>query len=438
MFHKSFVILFISTALALPTSQEVWAVTDAKLSVTVGGEYMSQPYPDTEEKKYDGDFITTVAPKLDLSHRGKRYAMSAFYRFFYKSYNTQSELDSDNHKVGLDYKYQFSRSSVFTLKEKLIYTQDSRDITDFDDTGQSDEQVTEHVTEEEPSPSFALQTLRSDIINNALSASLKHKFTDAVSGNLSWNNNMAEYDDNSLIDTRGDTVSAEGSFKLSSRTETSVKYSYSSMFFDAEEAGVTIESHQLSLSIKQAFSESFSGLLSAGAYYSPGITSTPSLLTDSSEVDESTETVEDEVADENGDGDSSDSSWIGKLFVTKKFRDSTLKIGYSRGVTDSSGLTSELNVSESVFMRWSSRLGKRFNLSIHGNYSKNQSRPSNEIDVTSYGGGINGSWKALSWMSINLGYSHYQQDSNSDTLTRRFNQDKGIITILIRPEKIRL
>ncbi|MBI5286914.1 MAG: hypothetical protein HY878_04905 [Deltaproteobacteria bacterium] len=203
-----------------------------------------------------------------------------------------------------------------------------------------------------------------------------------------------------MIDTRTDSASLTGGYELTPDRTIKMTYTYRNFFFDTAGNGNNSENHSIQLALAERLSPTLSLDLSGGVTYG----------------------IDDDRYD-----------WIARAGITKTFQGSSLNLGYSRDVTNTSGLTDETSISDRLSMGWNFTLTRSFNLTISGNLSKNRSEPSARVDTTSYNASIGGEWQPYSWMRVGVGYSRFQQWADGP-LGEDLSRDQVFVNITVTPE----
>ena len=165
------------------------------------------------------------------------------------------------------------------------------------------------------------------------------------------------------------------------------------------------ETHSLRLGISEKLSPTLSFEVSGGASYIPS--------------------------------DDNNYNWIIQSNLAKSFQKGTLSLGYTRNITNTSGLTEETSVSERASAGLSYILSKSFNITINGGLSKNRSEPSGSVDITSYSAEIAGWWQSYSWMRVGAVYSRFEQWAEG-TMGENVSRDQVFLSVILTPESLRI
>jgi len=346
-------------------------------SLTVSERYESNVFFRGEGREEE-DFITTVSPLFDVLYDFKKNYIKGFYNFNSNFYSRNPELNFMGHTGKIEMRTEFSQNLSISVSDTLSYTPDSLSAVG---TG--------------------IQTSRTDIISNTTSASAGYIISNLTSLNLTISDRILEFDEPSLVDTRTDSASLSLDYSASPSRTVSATYTYVKFLFNSADA----ETHSLRLGISEKLSPTLSFEVSGGASYIPS-----------------------------GDNNY---NWIIQSNLAKSFQKGTLSLGYTRNITNTSGLTEETSVSERASAGLSYILSKSFNITINGGLSKNRSEPSGSVDITSYSAEIAGWWQSYSWMRVGAGYSRFEQWAEG-TMGENVSRDQVFLSVILTPESLRI
>lgn len=348
-------------------------------SVGIGERYDSNIYFAGEGQNVESDFLTVISPQISIGSERKGLKLGGLYRLDSIYYSSNDKLNTMNSRASIDMNIQLSQRSSLSMGDSFVYTQYSLDASD---TG--------------------IQTRRTDITSDSIFLTVNHEFSAQTAAGITLRGSLMEFDDPSFIDTQTYSLIFTGDYKLSPDTTVKAAYDYTNFLFDT---GKDTETHALQLGFTERFSSGLSVDISAGAVYMP------------------------EMNDQY--------DWTAGVNLGKSFQQATVRLGYTRDVTHTSGLTDEVNIRDRVSLSWNHQLTNSLNMTISGNLSKNNSKPSARVDTTSYGADISGTWRAYSWMSVDIGYSRFQQwDDNS--ATGDASRDQVFVTVTLYPVEWRL
>jgi hypothetical protein len=106
---------------------------------------------------------------------------------------------------------------------------------------------------------------------------------------------------------------------------------------------------------------------------------------------------------------------------------------YSRGVSSTGGLNKEVNINQTISGGFTFNTVKSVSVSITASGSDNRSQPSEDIKTSSYSSGVNVNWTPKLWVTINAGYSHFQQWAEK-LVVESISRDQVTVNLTIMPE----
>lgn len=330
----------------------VASTVTVKPSIKVEESYDSNAnYGNSEDQK--GDFVTSITPTIDFSNDRKRLALNGNYSLSSRYYSHEPELGYTGHNGNIGIRLDLSQKSSMSLSDSVSYSKDTRET---DGTG--------------------IQTSRTGILSNNATIALSHRLTGLTSLTLRGSDSFSKFDDSDFIDSRTNSGGIDLSRQLTSSRSVNASYTYTNFNFE-NRVGGDLHTQSLQIGLTEQFSTDLSLTFSSGVVYSGEI------------------------------GDNYD--WTAQAGLSKRFHMSSVTASYSRGVTTSSGLTDEINISDRGTMRYSQTLTRTVNIALSGGYSENHTEPAASLSVKSYDAAIRADWRPVSWISLGGGYSRFQQ-----------------------------
>ncbi len=327
-----------------------------KSSMTSGLTYDSNAAITTREEGRVDDFIFRVTPQLDLLNERKNATISALYSLSGAFYFDHPELNTISHRASVNAGMSPTPKLGLELNDSFAYTKDAL----------------------ETSPS-GVQLERASVMSNTVSAMASYQLTERASASLHASNNITEFSREAATDSRVDTAGVSARYAATPSTFLNGSYSYSNFTFRSS----STSSHSALLGFTQQFPYELDLSLSAGTSWSP------------------------ELSDKY--------NWLAAAALTKRFKNASASLEYARQITDSSGLADRLNVNENYRAALSWSATDSTHVSLNANYSKNRSIPVADIDLSSYSAGLTGAIRLYSWLSLNMGVSHFRQISDGAT-----------------------
>ncbi len=355
MYRRTGVVI-ISVLFTLPYWQEVMAGMILRPSIAVTERYDSNPYYMSEDARYD--FFTSLSPRIEFGKEEKRYTLRGAYGLNSMYYARDQNLNYTSHNASLMVEAMVSKNLTIGLGDTFTYTQESLEATDV-----------------------GIQVGRGDILSNSVSADINYILSQRTHTGMTLSSSILDFKTSGLLDTRTDSSTIFINYESTPGRTFNVNYGVSNLLFNAPDGGQSILSHSLSLGMTGQLSPTLSFGLSGGAVYIPDI------------------------------GDHY--NWTADLSIEKTFQRSTLSLAYTRGVTNTSGLTDEVNINDRLSAGWDLSLSRLFSVSLYSGFSKSRSEPEGIVDLISYDGGITCMWQPYTWMNMGIGYSHFQQWSDT-------------------------
>jgi hypothetical protein len=363
-------------SITLCAVEDVRGALTVRPSLTIDESYDSNPYFRSENVK--SDFVTRITPRIGFQMEKIGFDMSAFYRFDSRFYTRNPELNNTSHRANIGMDMEVSKNLSLGFGDTFTYTQESREAIE---TG--------------------IQTQRTDIMYNNMFINAGYTFTPRSSINARLSDSIIEFESQALIDTRTDSAALTARYKLTPERSLNTTYTYTNFSFDTN---ADIDTHSLQLELADRISPALSFNISSGVVYTP-------------EIDNRYD-------------------WTARAGVVKTFQSSSINLGYTREVTNTSGLADEISINNRAYLGWNFLLGRSFNVTVSGSYYKNRSEPETRVDTSSYNAGINAVWQVYNWMRVGAGYSHFQQLAR-DSLGEDITRDQVSVNISIAPTEWR-
>lgn len=347
-----------------------------KTSMT--GEFRYDSSADPGSSDSGEDFISLLAPQLELINERQNARLDALYRLTGNYYLKESGRNYLSHQASAGANIQLSETTTLQADYNFRSTEESREATLMN-----------------------IQTSRAGTYSHLVTFNATHMFTPNASIGFNASENLLEFEDAALVDTRTDSAAITVNYRISDNTTVSPVYSFSNMDFDT---GESIQSHTASVSAAYRYSPTIDLNASTGLVYSTA-----------------------------GDGST---DWQAGAGFVKALPRGSFSASYARGITDTSGLTDQLNINDTLTAALSRSLTERLNLGLSASYSLNRTKPVSTVDICSYQAGINASWQARNWLSLGAGYSYFNQDSRG---TSGIDVERNILSVnfIIQPYEYR-
>jgi hypothetical protein len=360
-------------------------------SVEIEERYDTNFFNEGASQDPQGTFVTTVAPSLNLGYTRKYFSLDVYYGHNFRYISLDSEVLNDGmNRTSIALDVPVSERTSLSISDVFSYTEDQTTVGGL--TGVEESQIL---------PETGVQTERTKTFTNTFTLAMSHAFTPRTTTSLTLSDYRLTFLDSSLLDARRQSADLITNHQLTDKTSIEMTYAYTLFIFETIGGGErNTDTHSLSLGITELISPTFTFNVSGGVSYTP------------------------EFED--------DYSAIGQAGFTKEFRQSSLTIDYSRELTNTSGLTDEIGVNDTLLARWDYPVGSTVDFTLFGTLSKYQSEPTGDVDTTSYTAGLDGGWRPYSWMSVGIGYSHTQQWADG-TLGEDLSRDQVSVTITATP-----
>ena len=328
-------------------------------SISGGFRYDNNVRVQPEGQVSDEDFVTVISPQLQLASEHERIQLTGAYALSASFYFANPDLNNLAHSVNAGINMTLSPSTSLSFNDRIGYSRDSLEAT-----------------------LTGIQRERTSTLSNAFSVGFAHAFTARTSGSISLSDTMYRYESAAATTTtRTDSASVGIGFTATQRTSLFASYGFTNINYDTSTGVNNFLIHSLQAGFGYQISPSIQLNLSGGTVYTPTIAT-------------------------------SRTDWIASGAITKSFERSSLNFGYVRNMTDTSGLVSELNIHDTYTLGVGHKLTDKVDIALEGNYSTNRTTPSSTLDLESYSAGISGSWRPYSWMTVSLGYNHFEQVSH--------------------------
>lgn len=350
------------------------ASTTLTESISAGFRYDTNARIQPEGEIVDEDYILVISPQLELLQEWERTRLTGAYRLAASYYFMNPDLNNLAHTASVGMNTALSQTTDLSVNDRFAYTKESLEAT-----------------------LTGIERGRASTTSNAFSVSLGHSFTSNTTGTVSLSDTIYRYEGATVNNTRTDTATVGIGYSATYRTSLSASYGFTNIRYNAYGDVTNFTSHSFQAGLGYQPSPSTQLNLSGGFVYTPSITTTKR-------------------------------DWIASVSATKTFEKASFDLGYSRGMTDTSGLVNELNIHETYSARAGYRLSNSFDLAVLGDYSQNHTTPSSTVDLTSYDAGVNGSWRPYSWLTVNAGYTHFEQTSHG-LIGSDFKRDNIFVNI---------
>ncbi len=375
---------FFAAALVLETvllaGTGLGAETVFRQSVMAEMRYDSNAGIEPESLRPESDYAFTLFPRFDLSQDRGGIKLALFYRPGGSFYFRNPDLNAVSHFAGIDADLMAGETTGLKASERFNYTKDMR--------------------EADPD---AVQTMRTGTTTNEIKAELTHEPAPGLSAKAVLSRRTLEFENRALVGTRIDGFGLSAAKAVREGLTLNANYMFSGFSFDT---GSSSESHSLLAGFEAGLTRNTSLNASVGAVSSP-----------------------------DADRDRYDFSAATEL--TSVFNDSSLGLGYSRSVSNSSGLADLMSLNSRYTFRYSYNLSNETGMTFTGGYSRALSRPEAVIDITSYDAGLGISWRPSERFSANAGYRRSKQWSHG-TIGTGMGRDNIFVSLDFVPFERRL
>lgn len=343
-------------------------------SVSAGFRYDNNARIQPEGEMVDEDYILVVSPQLEILKEWERTSLTGAYRLSASYYFMNPDLNNLSHTASVGMNTALSQATDLSVNDRFSYTKESLEAT---------------IT--------GIERGRASTTSNAVTIGLVHAFTPGTSGSVSLSDTIYRYEGATVNTTRTNTASVGLGYTSTERTSLSMSYGLTNIRYDSSAGVNNFTIHSLQAGFGYQVSPSIRLSLSGGAVYTPSI-------------------------------DTSRTDWIATGTATKTFERTSVTFGYTRGMTDTSGLVNQLNIHETYSLSAGHKLTETVDIAVSGNYSQNHTTPESTIDLTSYDAGVSGSWRPYSWMTVSAGYTHFEQVSHG-TIGSDFRRDNIFMNV---------
>lgn len=347
-----------------------------KTSMTGEFRYDSSAAPGSSDS--GEDYIAVLAPQFELINERQNARLDALYRLTGSYYLKESGRNYLSHQADAGVDFHLSETTALRAAYNFRSTEESREAS---------------LTN--------IQTSKAVTYSHLVTFNAMHMLTPNASISFSASENLLELEDPALVDTRTDAAAITVNYRISDNTTVSPGYSLTNMDFDT---GESIQSHTASVSAAYRYSPTIDLNASTGLIYS---------------------TTEDGSTD-----------WQAGAGFVKALPRGSFSVSYARGITNTSGLTDQLNINDTLTAVLSHSLTERLSLGLSTSYSINRTKPESTVDIRSYQAGVSASWLAKSWLSVGAGYGYFNQDSRS---TSGIDFERNILSVnfIIHPYEYR-
>lgn len=346
-----------------------------KQAITSELRYDTNAFVRPEGQHQTGDMVLLITPQFNLSTERRGITLTGYYSPSGSIYFNNSELNSISHYASVGMNTQLTQKWSLNASDVFTYSKETLDTS-----------------------LIGIQTSRANVWSNTANIGTAYSLTDKASVSLSFSDNIFRSDDPSAIRSRTDSASLGLGYNATANTSLNASYGHSNFYFDTPQGTNNIETHSGSAGITHRFPYSLDVSLSGGANYTPSF--------------------------------SKKYDWIASATVKKSFQYSSASLEYSRGITNTSGLTDQLNIHDRYSAVVDYSITRSTDLIIFGDYSQSRSKPVDLVRIKSYSAGIRGKWQMYSWMSMEAGYSHFKQVSDG-LIGDDFKRDHFFVSMTI-------
>lgn len=346
-----------------------------KQSIVTELRYDTNAFVRPEGQTQTGDTVILIMPQFNLSSERHSITLTGLYSPTGSIYFNNPGLNSISHyaSAGMDMelssKWSFSASDVFTYSKETLDTS-----------------------------LIGIQTSRATVWSNAVSVGTAYALTEKTTASLGATDSIFRSNDPASIRSRTDSASLGLGYSATVNTSLNATYGFSNFHFNTPTTSNDIQTQSASVGLSHKFPDSLDVSLSGGANYTPSF--------------------------------SKKYDWIASAAATKTFQQSTVSIEYLRGITNTSGLTDQLNINERYSAVVAYTITPATSVTAFGEYYQSQSKPIDVLRVKSYSAGLRGQWRPYSWMSIDAGYSHFKQVSDG-IIGEDFKRDHFFVSLAI-------
>jgi hypothetical protein len=324
--------------------------------------------------KPESDYSLRITPKIELMKETGTSSIKGFYSPTGDVYFKHHDLDSLSHYAGLDMSKELSEKTSIKLDELFGFSKDIHTVS-----------------------TSGIQVSRGDVVSNTVAAGVTRKLSARSSVGLTLTDALTQIKSSTgTTNGRADSAGLSGSFAATETTSLTAGYTFSKFFFNSPTEKGSTESHSVLLGVVQSFPYSLDVTLSGGAAYSPSL--------------------KDQYTALYGAG------------IKKSFQRSSVTFDYSRSLVNTGLLSKFLNVTDTYTLKWAYKVTESIDAGAAGFYSTNKTRPVAEVDITSWGYSVDGSWRPYSWMTVGGSYTHFMQTSKG-TIGADFKRDDVSVNV---------
>jgi hypothetical protein len=351
-------------------------------SITITESYNSNPLSRSTDQHVDDDYITTVSPKIRLKNKKKGYSLDMSYQMSSTYYREEPANNDISHRATAGIRARITKRTSVNLQDAFTATKDTLSATDE-----------------------GIQTARDDITYNRVSLNIDHALSPETSITLGAALSRSDFDNPALFDTRRESASIGATYRLSEKRSTTTTYTFSNYLSDTAGRTDHNETHTLKVGLKEDLSATLALNLSGGLVYTPSI--------------------------------SEDYDWIATAKLAKSLKNLSATIGYTRSISNFSGLSRDINVNDRVNIGLNHSLSESIGLALSGGITKSHSKPSGTIDLDSYSADLSVSWQPYPWIATAIGYSFFKQSSGNAT-TFNIDRERAYLSLTLTPHQWRL
>ena len=215
----------------------------------------------------------------------------------------------------------------------------------------------------------------------------------------------SDFDNPTLLDTRRESASIGATYRFSEKRSTTTTYTFSNYLSDTPGGTDHNETHTLTTGLNEELSATLVLNLSGGLVYTPAI--------------------------------SEDYDWIATAKLAKSLKSSSATIGYTRSISNASGLSREININDRVNIGLNHKLNESIDLALSGALTKSRSKPSGTLEIDSYSAEASVSWRPYPWIATAIGYSFFKQLSDGAP-TLNIDRERAYLSLTLTPRQWRL
>ncbi len=359
MYRKFITAASFASVLAAPAAASA-AGTTLRQTVMAELRYDTNANIAAQGQQSEGDFVLVVAPGFQAVNQRNNLTLTGNYRPTGYFYFQDSDLNTISHSAALAADYDFSTLTSMTVEDRFTYTRESLEST-----------------------LSGIQNRRNTIMTNTLNFSLSHQLTRRTGVSVSASDFILNFEDPVAVDSRNNSGSLAVSFQATPDTQLTGSYNFSHVKYDLPGgASSSQNTHSLNAGFNTRFRQDTSLLMSAGAVYADASA---------------------------GDGFF---DWVAVAELRKTWQRDSANISYTRRTTSSSGITDQLTLNDSIAAGYSHRFERNVSVNAFGTFTRNHTKPNDNLDTKSFTAGASANWQMRSWLSFGLGFSHFKQEAD--------------------------